>query len=144
MVAMVARNPFTYDRMKASDESGLLCLDKSLAVQDAKEECDINTIVKRFGLTGQLPDNVRMPQYGDFTGIGDYKDALNAVIEAERSFMEMPADVRARFGNDPQQLLEFVNKEENREEAKKLGFLVPDKEPVKPIDVRVIADSPPK
>lgn len=136
------RTEYNYDRDQVSRDSGLECLDKSLAVQDAAEECDINTIVRRFNLTGQLPSGVRAPQYGDFTDVGDYREALDAVMEAERSFMQMPADVRKRFDNDPAQFVDFCSNPDNRDEARKLGLLVP--EPVKPppVDVRVLAEDP--
>ena len=84
------RTPYNYDTLAASDESAIQCLDESLAKQSFQEECDINTIVRRFGLTGEMPSNVRMPTYGDFTGISNYQDALNAILEAEDSFMAMP------------------------------------------------------
>lgn len=119
------RTPYNYDTMEASDASGLACEDESLAQQHMKDECDINTILKRFAVTGQLPENVRAPQYGDFTGIGDYQSALLAVKAAEASFMQLPAEVRYRFGNDPQALLEFVANADNRAEAEKLGLVVP-------------------
>lgn len=95
----------------------------SRAQQSFKEECDINEIVRRFGVTGQLPENVRVPQSGDFTGISDYQSALNAVIAAEDAFMELPAIVRERFDNDPQSLLEFVSDVANRDEAVRLGLV---------------------
>ena len=93
--------------------------------QEFKEECDINEIVRRFGLTGELPENVRVPVSGDFTGIGTYQEALNAVIAADKAFMELPPDVRLRFANDPQQLMDFVADDKNRDEAEKLGLLKP-------------------
>lgn len=118
------RTPYNYDTNKVSDETGLECLDASKAVQSQKEEADINTIVRRFGLTGQLPQNARMPEYGDFTGITDYQSALNAVMAADDTFMQMPADVRVRFGNDPEKFVQFCLDPANAEEAVKLGLAV--------------------
>lgn len=130
------RTPYNYDMLAASDESGIACRDPSRAVQESKDESDINTIVKRFGLTGKLPQGVTVPQYGDFEGVTDYHSALNLVLQAEDGFMKMPADIRSRFHNDPAAFLEFVGKEENREEAIKMGLIVPER-PVEPILVRV-------
>lgn len=98
---------------------------ESKTQQHFAEEVDINTIVKRFGLTGQLPDVVRVPRYGDFTGITDYHSAMNAVRQAEEGFMELPAELRARFQNDPQLLMEFMEDDANLEEARKLGLVNP-------------------
>ncbi|AXH74282.1 MAG: internal scaffolding protein [Microviridae sp.] len=124
------RSAYNYDMDEASDASGLHCADPSLAVQSAAEEVDINTIVRRFGLTGQLPEDVRAPTYGDFTGIGNYHQAMNAIALANESFEEMPADVRARFGNDPSAFVDFCSDEKNRDEMEKLGLLVPAREAV--------------
>lgn len=121
------RTAYNYDTDQASIEAGLKCEDLSLAQQHQKDEADINSIVKRFGLTGELPNNTRMPQYGDYTGITDYKDALDAVRIADKAFMALPAHIRSYFNNDPENLLVFIADENNRDEAEKLG-LVPPKE----------------
>jgi len=126
------RSPYNYDRDAASDESGLSCGEPSRAIQSALEETDINTIVKRFGLTGKLPDIGRLPQYGDFTGVTDYQSALNLVMAADTAFMQLSADVRSRFHNNPAALLDFVANEANRDEAIALGIVKPASvEPVK-------------
>lgn len=118
------RTPYNYDRQAISDETGLACDPAEGRTQEQfKEECDINTIVKRFGLTGELPDNPRIPQYGDFTGVMDFHTAQNAVRQAEEGFMELPPQIRARFANDPQKLLEFMADDNNRQEAERLGLV---------------------
>ena len=63
---MFIRSSFNYDRDDVSKETGLFCEDESLAIQSAEEETNINTIVKRFGLIGELPGDIAMPQSGDF------------------------------------------------------------------------------
>ncbi len=119
------RTPYNYDTLAASDESGIACEDASLAQQQFKDECDINNILKQFNVTGQLPQAPLSPRYGDFTGISDYKTALDRVIAADEEFMNLPADLRARFDNDAANLIEFLNNEENRAEAEKLGLTEP-------------------
>jgi phage internal scaffolding protein len=123
--AVFLRTPYNYDVMEASNASALLCEDPSLAQQHARDECDINTIVRRFGLTGELPNGVSAPQYGDFTEATDYHTALNAVRAADAAFMQLPADVRIRFNNDPGALVDFVSDDQNRAEAEKLGLVLP-------------------
>lgn len=119
------RTPYNYDRDKASKESGLACKDPSLAKQAFLEETDINKIVERFNLTGQLPSNVRMPTYGDFTDIPDFHSAMNAIRLAQESFNAMPPQVRERFNNDPGKFVDFCSNPENRDEAIKLGLVEP-------------------
>lgn len=115
---------FGFDPDAHSLANGLACdPEEGRTHQSFREEVDINTIVERFGLTGELPENVRLPVSGDFTGITDFQTALNAVRSAEEAFMELPAQLRARFANDPQKLLEFVEDGSNLAEARKLGLL---------------------
>lgn len=121
------RSAYNYDRDAASDASGLACVDESRAKQSFAEECDINTIVRRFGLSGELPTGVRMPTYADFTGIFDFHSAMNAIAQAGEAFDSMPAHVRARFDNDPAKFVDFCSQEENRAEAIKLGLVDPAK-----------------
>lgn len=120
------RTAYNYDMNEAGDESGLECLDKTLTKQSFADEVDINTIVERFHITGELPTNVRMPTYQDFTGIFDFHSAMNAIAQANEAFDKMPAAVRARFHNDPAEFVEFCSKDENHKEAAKMGLLTPE------------------
>jgi phage internal scaffolding protein len=117
------RTPYNYDTDAASNESGLACEEPSLAQQHFKEECDINTILQKFNITGILPEAPLSPRYGDFSGIGDYHTALNRVIAAQDEFEALPAQIRARFDNDPAKLIEFLDDEANRPEAETLGLV---------------------
>jgi phage internal scaffolding protein len=117
------RTPYNYDTDAASNESGLACEEPSLAQQHFKEECDINTILQKFNITGILPEAPLSPRYGDFSGIGDYHTALNRVIAAQEEFEALPAQIRARFDNDPAKLIEFLDDEANRPEAENLGLV---------------------
>nr|AVQ10200.1 minor capsid protein [Gokushovirinae environmental samples] len=117
------RTAFNYDRDMVSEQTGLRCLDATRTQQQHAEEVDINTIVERFGLTGAMPGSFRAPSFQDFEGVFDFKTAMDSVQAAREEFMMLPAKVRARFGNDPQNLLEFVNDDGNRAEAIKLGLV---------------------
>lgn len=138
------RTPHNYSMDDVSVETGLECKDPTMAQQQFKEETDINTLLERFGIGAQMPENPRVPMFGDFTEVKDFQSAMNSVREAETAFLELPAKVRARFENDPQQLMEFMEFRENREEAARLGLLrSPEAEPT-PISVRVVPEPPPK
>jgi len=117
------RTPYNYDLDAASNESGLHCEDATLTQQHFKDECDINNILRQFNVTGLLPESPLSPRYGDFTGISDYHTALNQVIAAEDEFMRLPAELRARFENDPAKLIEFIDNSENLDEAINLGLV---------------------
>ena len=86
-----------------------------------KDECDINTIVERFGVTGELPSALSINMA--ILAVSDYHSAINAVRAAEESFMALPAKLRARFDHDPNALLQFLQNEQNRDEAIQLGLI---------------------
>lgn len=136
------RTRYNYDMDKTSEELGLFCTDETRTQQQFKEECDINTIVKNFGLTGELPANVKMPLSEDFLEVTDYQEALNKLIEADRKFMEFPAEIRAQFENDPGKFVTFVENPENVDQCRKWGLAVPERKAVEPLSVRVIAEDP--
>jgi phage internal scaffolding protein len=139
------RTPYNYDKDAASNESGLHCEDATLAQQHFKDECDINNILRQFNITGQLPGQPLTPRYGDFSGISDYHTAMNRVIAAQDEFDRLPAQIRARFDNEPANLIEFLENSDNRQEAEDLGLV--DKavqtaqSTVTPLDVTVLGDT---
>jgi len=120
---MRVKNPVTYDRDKNSDLAKFVFTRPSRTQQSFRDECDINNILRQFNVTGQLPAGSVQPQYGDFSGITDYQSALNAVMAAQESFLQLPAKVRAKFDNDPALFVEFASNEANRDEMKALGLL---------------------
>lgn len=120
---MMFNTGFNMNQNEISDATGLACADESMAVQSAEEESNINTIVRRFGLTGELPNNLRMPQSGDFTGLPDFHAAMNLVRQAQEEFIRVPAEIRARFNNDPARFMAFVEDGANYDEALKLGLV---------------------
>lgn len=76
-----------------------------LTQQHFAEEVDVNTIVRRFGITREMPFGQAEGVYGDFTGILDYDSALEKITEAQNKFMNLPAEVREKFRNDPAELI---------------------------------------
>lgn len=140
--AVFMRTPHNYDRNAASDESALHCPEPTLAVQSERDECDINTIVERFGLTGQMPTNLRVPTYGDFTAVADMREALEAVHYANEAFMQLPAAARARFGNDAASFVDFCSNPDNRAEMKSMGLLAPETPLPAPMRVEVVPPPP--
>ncbi len=117
------KNPITYDRDKNSDSAKLVFTRPSRTKQSFRDECDINNILRQFNVTGELRVGSVQPQYGDFSGITDYQSALNAVMAAQDSFLQLPAKVRAKFDNDPALFVEFASDEANRDEMKAMGLL---------------------
>jgi len=98
----------------------------SLTVQADSRDADINVIMERYARTGQVPGLSRLPRYGDFDGISDYREAIHAVRDAEDLFMRLPAKVRSRFDNDAGSFVEFCEDRKNRLELAELGLLAPE------------------
>lgn len=127
---MTSRKPFVRSRYNysmdaVSRETGEVNVEPTLAQQQFKEECDINTIVRNFGVTGQLPNNVRVPLMDEFIDVMDYQSALNLIMESERAFMEVPAEIRESFQNDAGKFVAFVSDEANVEQCRKWGLALP-------------------
>lgn len=97
--------------------------DTSMTQQQFLRECDINVIVEQNAKTGFISHVNPVPaSWGDFGDSTDFHSAQNYLIEANQAFMSLDAHVRARFANDPAQLLDFLSRPENGDEAVKLGL----------------------
>lgn len=124
-----------YDPDEVSLKSGLSCPEEEgKTMQQFAQDADINTIVERFGLGLPVPENFAIPLTGDFTSVGDFHDAMLAVRAAEEAFMTLPADVRERFQHDPGRLIKFLDDDNNRDEAVKLGLVQKPPEVTRPTD----------
>lgn len=132
------RTAFNYDKDLASLLSGLQCPEETRTQQQFGEECDINTIVRRFGLTGELPENLNVPLTGNFEDVVDYHTAINQVHAADAAFMQMPAEIRERFGNNAGKFVDFVSDPKNIGQCREWGLARPVEAPREPIEVRVI------
>ncbi len=104
-----------YDPVEEHDHCGIEFTMPSLAVQDEKDETDINYIVNKYadGQKGianlDLGDSSQYAflQFGDATLPGDYSTALELVSGVREEFYSLPAYVRAEFGHDP---MNFINR----------------------------------
>lgn len=125
-----------------NDKFGLKCLDESRTVQSDAKEADINFIVKRFGITGELPQQLPYVTNLDLVDAPqDYMGAMAVLQKAQEQFMAMPADVRAEFKNDPGLFMDFVSDPGNLDRMRELGLAVPKKVEPAPVEP---APEPPK
>lgn len=109
---------------------------KSLTDQQYLAECDINTILKKYRITGVLPTSLKVGVGGDFSNIGDFQTCLDRINRAKSEFEALPSDIRSRFGNDPSAYVDFVLNPDNTDECVKLGLRVlPDKPEETAVDV---------
>lgn len=112
-----------------AEVTGTVCLEKSLTRQSELAGCDVNVIMKRYEKTGELPMNARTAIYADVSEVGDYRTALQIVRDGEAAFMQLPAAVRAKFGNDVGAFLDFAADPANQEDLVQLGLVEAPKAP---------------
>jgi len=122
-----------YDAQKVSDDNGLVCPEETLTRSEFAEECDINTIIQRFGI-GENPIEAQkwVTDVDIAEAPNDYQSVMNQLNAARDQFMSLPAKVRSQFDNDPARFVEFVSDtEKNGAEMVRLGLaeIVPDPGP---------------
>lgn len=128
-------NPFTIDSDSHSSAHSIEFKDDSLTVQADLQQSDINFIVRQFGLTHELPYGMQVPVFADYSGIpNDFHAAMQYVADSEAAFMQFPAEIRARFNNDPGKLLAFIGDPNNTDEAVSLGLASRPAPPAEPSD----------
>ena len=93
---------YMYDTDAVSNETALDTGEDVVTQQCFKDECDINILLTKFAVTGQLPENVRVLQYVDLRKLFDFQSSMNVIRAAEEA---LPAEVRDRFQNDPGRFL---------------------------------------
>lgn len=115
-------------------KTGVLPVEENRTVQSEKDNCDVNLIVARAVAGGFVDQIFQKPFWGDvdIVGVPDFHTAQNLIAQATERFMALPPKIRARFENDPGQLLAFMDDSRNYEEAVSLGLIPPkQEEPVK-------------
>lgn len=137
---MKFQTPYRWDRA-ISARFATFNNEESMTQQSDRNNTDITLLMKKFLQTGQLPVVNLQPMYGDFSQVEDYRDALDKVAAANQAFMEVPAEIRAKFGNDPTAFVDFATDPANVEELRKMGLAV--KPPEKPNEPKEIQPTPP-
>ena len=119
-----------YDPAEEHDHCGIEFTMPSLAVQDEKDDTDINYIVNKYAdgqkgiATLDLGDSTQYAylQFGDATLPGDYSTALELVSGVREEFYSLPAYVRAKFGHDPMNFINQLNNPETLEYLQREGL----------------------
>jgi len=129
-------NSKVYKDHKIGDRVKPVCVTgPGLTKQEFAKECDINHIMKRYISTGELPRRADafQPVFADVSNIGDYADTLRRIDAARDAFEQLPAAVRTRFSNEPNNLISFLNDERNLSEAVQLGLVSAPPKPLEPL-----------
>lgn len=121
--------------------------EESMTQQSDAQDCDINVIWERYTKTGQLPTVNLQAMTGDFTNVPDFRTAQEVLKAANDAFAEVPAKIRARFNNDPDEFVKFALDDNNTDELRKMGLAIePPAPPPEPPPTKVIITNaePPK
>jgi len=131
IVTPFMKTPYNHNTAVESDNTATVNDEPSKTQQNFKDETDINTIIDRFGVENVAQDPRLMPSSEDFMEAFDFQSAQNTIRQAQEAFMDLPADVRAEFDNDPAKLIRFVEDERNTEKAIAMGiaFRRPEEKP---------------
>lgn len=109
-------------------------------IQSFKESCDIKTILARFAAGDESALNRRLPYFGDFSEMpNSLAGYLQLLADAENTFAQLPADVRANFNNSPSEFFSAIG---SPDFDKRMGVSVHeglDSEPVMPEPVKEVS-----
>ena len=97
---------------------------ENLTEQEHFGEVNIHEIMERARKTGQLSANYAVKEglSGDFETMS-YREMMDRINNAKEEFNKVPAEIRERFGNSPEAFVAFLGKEENVQEAVRLGLM---------------------
>ena len=81
---------------------------KSRTKVSEKNQANVNVIMQKYAKTGVITHlNTQQPRYG-FAPAMDFKTAADLVIATQNKFMELPSEVRKKFGNSAETFLEAL------------------------------------
>lgn len=104
--------------------------DEGRTMQNHKNECDVNQIIKKFTRRSLEEYNRGFADnYGDLSGF-DYQEAQFQIAQANSLYEQLPSAIRMKF-DGPGDYLAFVENPDNEAELRKLGILPkkPEKQP---------------
>lgn len=110
-------------RFDRKDEDGEL-IEPSRTNQSFSQEADINVIMARHQKDGMFEkqEDGRVI-FGDFSDLDDFQTSVHKIAAANEAFMQLPAIVRFKMGDNPGGMIDYLNNPENHEEAVRLGLL---------------------
>ncbi|QCQ84839.1 internal scaffolding protein [Blackfly microvirus SF02] len=119
----------------------------SLTRQEFADECDINSLMKRYeGHVTGGPGNMGPlePMYLDFVNLPqDLMGYLQFMDDAERSFMSLPAIVRKEFDNSAHEFVAYASDPGNLDQMRSWG-LAPPAKPLEPVQEKASPASSPE
>lgn len=95
----------------------------SMTDQSWHKDTDVNEIMAKFKKTGQISHLSNIQEnYGDVSEVPDLDLAMQQIEDAKSAFMALPSALRKKFGNEPAEMINYLQDPRNDEEAIKLGL----------------------
>ena len=117
---------------------------ESLTQQHFAHEADVRNIIKQYDKTGLIANVQKgVAQYGDYSEVNEYREALDLVNDANGMFAELPAELREMFQNNAGTFLEFATNPQNNEKMIELGLKEAPVQERQPIQAENKAAEPP-
>jgi len=89
-----------------------------------KNDVNMTNIIKKYQQSHIAPPLSKPGKYLDFREFPrTFSQALEALDAVQDTFDALPSEVRSKFRNNPQELLDFVSDPQNKEEGIKLGLI---------------------
>ena len=107
------------DRGRSSFET----VGDSMTQQSHAAAADVRNIIKQYDRTGLIANvNKGVAQYGDYSEVNEYAEALNMVREANESFAQIPSHIREQSDNNAGLFFEFATDPKNEEKMIQMGL----------------------
>lgn len=90
--------------------TGTINEEDSLTLQSEYPQTTIDYYLKRYSATGLLgdPNRAQQAQHIDVSELGDFQEMQNKVLAVCNAFMELPAEQRRAYQDDPALWLEAM------------------------------------
>lgn len=114
-----------YSKAVRAPSRGIEFTEESKTLQSEFESTTIDWYLKRYSANGVDPfaDRLMGARFGDFSNYESFLTAQTRLARVRQGFDALPAEVRARFGNNINQFMEFVTNPNNVEELKSMGLV---------------------
>lgn len=116
----VIRNRVVVDCQKAVENG-----EKTFVEQSHIKEVEINSIVKKHGVSRLALTREAMELRFDDVTTNDFQEAMNLIKRGNDVFQQLSSQERAEFNNSPEQYLDYVHNPENREALIERGWMNP-------------------
>lgn len=98
---------------------------RSRTDQSKADKCNINTIMAKAYRAGVTPFYDGQAEYMETLGEFNFQEAMNKLAYAKQGFEQLPIELKKRFNQNPDELMEFLKDKANADEARELGLLRP-------------------